>query len=155
MVVGSEATSVSQPAALDERTAESEKLFAASGRQSRTLYLSVVPATNLRLSSFCNKISEPERGAIRRRRVLTLTAATTPSTTFTTVRSKTALRYRITKSSVEAGFATLSTISRCSRRSATDCQSFHLWRFTTRIEFLRRRNTVARTLGREESIPFG
>jgi hypothetical protein len=29
----------------------------------------VVPATNLRLSSFCNKISEPERDAIRRRRV--------------------------------------------------------------------------------------
>jgi len=27
--------------------------------------------------------------------------------------------------------------------------------FTIRIEFLRRRNTVVRTLGREESIPFG
>src|SRR5437667_12865808 len=75
-----------------------DNIYLCIGRQSRTLYLSVVPATNLRLSSFCNKISEPERGAIRRRRVLTLTAATTPSTTFTTVRSKTALRYRITNS---------------------------------------------------------
>ena len=125
------------------------------GRQSRTLYLSVVPATNLRLSSFCNKISEPERGAIRRRRVLTLTAATTPSTTFTTVRSKTALWYRITNSLVKAGFATLSTISRYSGRSATDCQSFHIWRFYDTNWILRRRNTVAQTLGQEESILFG